>query len=468
MIWEIDDGRPVVEGLDEHGRPDPAYAAALGLIRAPYGRRVMATVVEVMIIAVLALPGTIVGTLTMLRIAAGEDPARMLRAGELIWPIAAVVISQALVMIFTIVQLVLQGRKGVTVGKAMFGIRSVNVRTLEQPRFWRGAVVRYLLLYASFLVPVIGPLLVVALSPLLDPERRGRGWLDLASAMWFVDVRLGLNPYDTKRMRIARKMLKTPEREEKAPLPSLATPVDRDTPNAYVPAGRLSGGVIGAHRMTGGAPPAGAAPTPPAPGVAPAIPAASGFAPAATSGMVDAVPPPLTPGQLLDSFAPQPVAPEPPASAAASAQAAPPASAPVVAPASAPPASAPAVPTSSEPVPPAQDHPASSVRAVVVLDTGERVDVRGATLFGRAPAPVAGEGAVQLIQVADDTRSVSKTHLAILPARRGVIVLDRGSTNGSSLVRGGVETPLPAGEPAALQAGDLVRFGDRTMTVERA
>lgn len=50
-----------------------------------------------------------------------------------------------------------------------------------------------------------------------------------------------------------------------------------------------------------------------------------------------------------------------------------------------------------------------------------------------------------------------------------MIVVDRGSTNGSSLVRGGVETPLAAGDPAALQAGDIVRFGDdRIFSVERA
>lgn len=468
MIWEIDDGPRAVEGLDEHGRPDPAYAAALGLIRAPYGRRVMATIVELMIFAVLALPGTIVGTLTALRITGEEDPMRMLQAGELLWPIAAVVISQALVMIFTIVQLVLLGRKGVTVGKAMFGLRSVNVRTLEQPRFWRGAVVRYLLMYASFLVPIIGPVLVIALSPLFDPERRGRGWPDMAAAMWLVDVRRGLNPYDTKRMRIARKTLTTPEHEEKAPLPSLATPVDRDAPAEYVPSGRLSGGVIGAHRMSVGtgaseAPaPAPAAPSPVSPLAAtPAVPAFAPSVPVAPTEMVDAVPPPLSPGQLLDSFAVQPGPHTPPASP------------PNVEAPSAPTASpAPASPTAEQIPPPSasavEDRPGIAVRAVVVLDDGERIDVRGATLFGRAPAPVAGEGAVQLIQVADDTRSVSKTHFAILPARRGVIVVDRGSTNGSSLVRGGVETPLAAGDPAALQAGDIVRFGDRTLSVERA
>lgn len=481
MIWEIDDGPKAIEGLDAHGRADPAYAQALGLLPAPYGRRVLATVLELAILAVLALPGTLVGSITLLRITSGgEDPTRMLEAGELIWPIVAVAVSNALVTIFTIVQLVMHGRKGVTAGKAMVGIRSVNVRTLERPGFWRGAVVRYLLLAASFLVPLVGTLLVVCVSPLFDPERRGRGWLDLAAATWFVDVRRGLNPYDTKRMRIARKTLTTPEAQQKAPLPSLATPVDRDAPAAYVPSGRFSGGVVGAHRAAAPeqARPAGT-PAPPAP--AATSPATPDFAPPAASGMVDAVPPPLAHGQLLDGFAsapsPPPVAP---AVAPAAADPAPPAPPQARTPTRPQPAAPDAVvrrpagasatasgAAAAHPIP-SDDRPGTAVRAVIVLDTGERVDVRGAALFGRAPAPVAGEGAVQLIQVADDTRSVSKTHLAILPARRGVIIVDRGSTNGSSLVRAGVETPLPPGDPAALQAGDIVRFGDRAMTVERA
>jgi hypothetical protein len=37
MIWEVEEHKPVIEGLDAAGRPDPAYAAALGLVRAPFG-----------------------------------------------------------------------------------------------------------------------------------------------------------------------------------------------------------------------------------------------------------------------------------------------------------------------------------------------------------------------------------------------------------------------------------------------
>ncbi|UNK70419.1 RDD family protein [Microbacterium sp. H1-D42] len=495
MIWEIDDGARAIEGLDVHGRADPAYAAALGLIPAPTGRRVLATALELCIVLVLALPGVLVATPVALQIASGSaDAARMLERGDLVWPIAAIAISNALVTIFTVLQLLLHGRKGLTIGKATFGIRTVNVRTLERPGFWRGAVVRYLVLAASFLIPLLGPLLVVALSPLFDGERRGRGWLDQAGATWLVDIRRGLNPYDVKRMRIARKTLKTPEHSEKAPLPSLATPLNRDAPAEYVPSGRFSGGVIGAHRVTSTPRRDEAAPA--TPGVASAPPApAPGFAPvapAASSGMVDAVPPPLASGQLLDSFASRasapaqpapeqpapavraPAAPAPiPAAQAPAAAAAPVTPAPVT-PAPVTPAPAPAVPIAPAPAAaqavasdPTPSGALSAARAVLVLDTGVRVEVRGATLLGRAPAPVTGEGAVQLVPVADDTLSVSKTHLAFLPARRGVLVVDRGSTNGSSILRAGGEIALAPADPTALQTGDVVRFGDRSLTVER-
>lgn len=485
MIWEIDDGAPVIEGLDAHGRPDPAYAASLGLLPARTGMRVLAALLEWLLAVVIALPAIIALTPVL---AAGTDASAFFARGDLVWLIVAVAISQGLMTAYVIVQLVLHGRKGVTLGKAVCGIRSVNVRTLERPRFWRGAVVRYLLAYASLIIPLLGPLLVIVLSPLFDIERRGRGWLDLAAGTWFVDVRRGLNPYDQKRMRIARKRVKTPEIEGQAPLPSLATPVDRDAPAEYVPSARLSGGVIGAHRSGQDAaaaadqpaPPAMVSMVPPSLATAPAggAPSAASFAPPASA------PAPFTPPEIapaapaaVPASAPAPAAPAPaPAAAPAAPLAAPapagPASAPAsaavaasapVAPASAPvPASAPAAPAAASPA--AVPQP----RAVLVLDNGERIEVRGTTLFGRSPSPAAGEGEAQLIRVFDDTRSVSKTHIAVMPGRRGVFVVDRGSTNGSAVVRGGSETALAPGHPAELQAGDTVRFGDRTLRVERA
>jgi uncharacterized RDD family membrane protein YckC len=453
VIWQIDDGAPEIEGLDAHGRPDPAYAEALGLRAAGRGARVLATLLESAVAVLIALPALIALTPVFAQAASGRfDPAEFFAREDLVWLIVAAAVSQGLMTAYIVVQLVLHGRKGVTLGKAICGIRSVNVKTLERPGFWRGAVVRYLVACASLLIPLIGPVLVIMLSPLFDIERRGRGWLDLAAATWFVDVRGGLNPYDQKRMRIARKRVKTPEHEEKAPLPSLATPVDRDAPDEYVPSARLSGGVIGAHRGTSAS--VGEPPEAPAPGaMVSAVPPslATGSAPPAPAARPAPAPAPAPGPAPAPTPAPAPAAPAPAAPAATAAAPAP--AAPVPAPAAAAPA-APAAP--------------AGVRAILVLDTGERIEVRGTTLFGRSPSAAAGEGVAHLVPVVDDTRSVSKTHIAVMPARRGVFVVDRASTNGSAIVRGGTETALVAGHPAELQTGDTVRFGDRFLQVEWA
>ncbi|HEY9308329.1 MAG TPA: RDD family protein, partial [Microbacterium sp.] len=259
MIWEIDDSTHAVEGLDGRGRPRPEYAASLGLRMAPFGRRVLATSIELGIVVVLQLPLLLVSLPVLLNAAASADPvAALTDAGNLGLVIACAAASSALTTAFVVLQLILHGRKGTTVGKAATGIRSVNVRTLERPGFWRGAVVRYLVLGASFLVPLVGPVLVIACSPLFDPERRGRGWADMAGATWFVDVRKGLNPYDAKRMRIARKTAATDLADERNELPSLATATVAPGSGAYIPVTRSSGGVVGAPR--GEAYAAGAAP----------------------------------------------------------------------------------------------------------------------------------------------------------------------------------------------------------------
>jgi pSer/pThr/pTyr-binding forkhead associated (FHA) protein len=64
--------------------------------------------------------------------------------------------------------------------------------------------------------------------------------------------------------------------------------------------------------------------------------------------------------------------------------------------------------------------------------------------------------------------SVSKTHAHVVVAADGALVVtDRGSTNGSTVVRQGMPRPLPAGRPTTLLEGDVVTLGDRTMTVHR-
>ncbi len=414
MIWEIDESAPVIEGIDGSGRPIPSYAASLGLLPAPFGRRAAATAIEVAIVLVLLLP-VLVGALpAVIGVAASPDPQRALAdASGLLLIIVSTIASSVLVTAFIVVQMVLHGRRGVTVGKAMFGIRSVNVRTLERPGFWRGEVVRYLVMWASFIVPLIGPLLVIALSPLFDPQRRGRGWPDLAGATWFVDVRSGLNPYDAKRMRIARKTAATNLQDERSALPSLATSATAG---------------VGPHTSP------------------------SRAAVAACSALTVSSRPHRAVPRL------RPRRPRPPRACRRR-----------------PAATRPRGRVSRErrrrPLPRRASGLISAVPGVVRRacahrrhPPGHRRDGRRRgrrtphrTITGRR-AGRARDGAAPL---PDDGKSVSKTHIALVRSGNALIAVDRGSTNGSSLVRAGIERALVPGEGVETAEGDVIRFGDR-------
>jgi pSer/pThr/pTyr-binding forkhead associated (FHA) protein len=63
--------------------------------------------------------------------------------------------------------------------------------------------------------------------------------------------------------------------------------------------------------------------------------------------------------------------------------------------------------------------------------------------------------------------TLSKTHAHVEVVEGVLVVADRGSTNGSVLIRQGVSRDLGEGRPATLLDGDRVRFGDREMRVER-
>ena len=104
----------------------------------------------------------------------------------------------------------------------------------------------------------------------------------------------------------------------------------------------------------------------------------------------------------------------------------------------------------------------------VSFDSGESFVVEGLALVGRRPEPRQGEPVRHLVPLRSGDMSLSKTHAQFQVAPDGIlVVMDRGSTNGSILVRQGVAKPLGAGRPATLVDGDLVRFGDRQMTVAR-
>lgn len=424
MIWEVDEKTDALEGVDAQGRPDPAYAAGLGLVRAPFGRRSLAFVCDLAIWAVLQVPLWVGAGPLLAKLADGSISLYgLVNHPRFVLAVVLSAISVALLLVYALAQWILHGRKGLTIGKALTGIRTINARSLERPGVW-WVLWRFVIVGASGILPVAGPALVLS-SSTFDLERRGRGWHDHAARTWLVDIRAGLNPYDEKRMRIARKTVKAEPVPERSSLPSLATAADADGSLQYRPGARISAGVLGVAR-------------PQEPRTAPSAPAG---------------PAPAAPGPDRASLAtpaggqPEPMAPAP---------------APVAAPSAPVPASVPAVPAPEEP--PA---PAASAEAPVFalrLDSGETLAVVEALLLGRDPDAARVPG-TRAVAVPDTTRSLSKTHFSVRPASGGIEVVDRHSTNGSVLVRAGAEYPLPADTPVIAAPGDRILLGDRWMDV---
>jgi hypothetical protein len=114
-------------------------------------------------------------------------------------------------------------------------------------------------------------------------------------------------------------------------------------------------------------------------------------------------------------------------------------------------------------------HPTPAVQGLrLVFDTGERVDVVGDGVVGRAPTPQAGIDHV--VAIDDPARSVSKVHLAFGPTEgvEELWVMDRGSTNGTVVVRpDGTAATLPEGTRATVGTGWTIRYGERSVRVER-
>jgi pSer/pThr/pTyr-binding forkhead associated (FHA) protein len=105
---------------------------------------------------------------------------------------------------------------------------------------------------------------------------------------------------------------------------------------------------------------------------------------------------------------------------------------------------------------------------VAVLDDGRDVPITGLVMLGRSPQARAGEDDAELVKVADDTRTVSKTHLSLKVDASGLFVMDRGSTNGTTLTNVvGVSKPCPAGDIVPVSEGAIVSFGDHWLKIER-
>lgn len=172
-------------------------------------------------------------------------------------------------------------------------------------------------------------------------------------------------------------------------------------------------------------------------------------------------PPPLTPPPGVGDY-PYPPAAYPPQSAP---------SAPSDLPVEAAPFPDPTAPMSTvSPSAYTPSSPASELPAwVAVMDDGRRITIEGLVLLGRNPQPQPGEEDAHLIKLADETRTVSKSHLAIgVDGGGGIYVVDRGSTNGSTVTTTtGQSTRCTPGVRVYVDAGSIVSIGDHWLEVRR-
>ena len=77
--------------------------------------------------------------------------------------------------------------------------------------------------------------------------------------------------------------------------------------------------------------------------------------------------------------------------------------------------------------------------------------VEGLAIVGRGPEPRPGEEVAHRVALSSSDMSLSKTHAQFQIAADGtLVVMDRGSTNGTTLIRQGAARALGARRPAAL------------------
>lgn len=110
----------------------------------------------------------------------------------------------------------------------------------------------------------------------------------------------------------------------------------------------------------------------------------------------------------------------------------------------------------------------SAPQWVAVFDDGRQVPITGDLLVGRNPIAGPGEEDAQLVRVPDSSRTVSKLHLSLGVDDRGAYVVDRASTNGSTITDAqGNSTVCAPGEVVPIEEGALVSFGDHWLRIHR-
>jgi serine/threonine protein phosphatase PrpC len=102
------------------------------------------------------------------------------------------------------------------------------------------------------------------------------------------------------------------------------------------------------------------------------------------------------------------------------------------------------------------------------FEDGTSLPVTGSGLIGRDPVAATGEKVEHLVALADDTLSLSRTHLEFGIGEFGLWVRDRLSTNGSEIEVNGRRTPIERGSRIPAPSGCTIHMGARRLKVRMA
>lgn len=107
-----------------------------------------------------------------------------------------------------------------------------------------------------------------------------------------------------------------------------------------------------------------------------------------------------------------------------------------------------------------------SITFVLRFSTGEKRTVGGSGLIGRRPLSAPGEQFDHLVQIADETLSVSKTHLEFGQHEGELWIADRFSGNGTTVHRpDSIVLDCEPGRRYMLPRGTRVELGQQHFTV---
>jgi hypothetical protein len=108
--------------------------------------------------------------------------------------------------------------------------------------------------------------------------------------------------------------------------------------------------------------------------------------------------------------------------------------------------------------------PAATTRAVptLVVSTGERVSLDRSAVVGRRPRAVRATGAIpHLVAVPSPNQDISRNHVELRAEGADIVATDLGTTNGTWLLRTGVDpVRLQPGDAALLVTGDRLDLGE--------